>query len=197
VRRATLEVLATQGYVRTTVEEIARQAGVSKAAIYRRWPAKADVVFAHVVHDLEITAPPDSGSFRGDLTAILRRLVAELTAPIARRVLAGLMADISSGGEELRERFRQTYLARQRECLNEVIDRGLARGDLFSRPDPALVHALLLGPVYAIVHIYHDDLSPAFVDDLADVLMHGLSATAGRRSAGPWSTDPRSGEAVR
>lgn len=193
VRLATLEVLAAQGYARTSVEEIARRAGVSKAAIYRRWPAKADLVFAHVVHDLGITAPADSGSLRGDVAAILRRLVAELAQPVARQVLAGLMADISDSGVELQQRFRDTFVARQRECLNEVIDRGLARGELVHRPDPELTHALLLGPVYAIVHIFHAKPTRDLVERLADVLANGLGAgSAGAMPhTGPRSPDRR------
>ena len=46
VLRATVELLGKSGYADLSVDAIARRAGTSKPAIYRRWPSKA-----HLVHE--------------------------------------------------------------------------------------------------------------------------------------------------
>ena len=42
---ATRKLLATDGYDQMSIESIAKEAGVSRPTIYRRWPSKAHVVF--------------------------------------------------------------------------------------------------------------------------------------------------------
>src|SRR4051795_11981162 len=46
VLRATVELLGASGYADLSVDAIAKRAGTSKPAIYRRWPSKA-----HLVHE--------------------------------------------------------------------------------------------------------------------------------------------------
>jgi TetR/AcrR family transcriptional regulator, regulator of mycofactocin system len=53
LERAALELFARGGYDRTTVEDIARRAGVSARTAFRYFPTKADLVFGHATPDLE------------------------------------------------------------------------------------------------------------------------------------------------
>lgn len=170
IKEATRTVLLEVGYTHASVEEIARRAGVGKAAIYRRWPAKADLVFACVVHDLSLEAPPDSGSLRGDLTQLLHRLHHTLSEPLARQVVPGLMSDISAADALLRQRFQDTFVAHQRECLKEVLERAVKRGELSQLPDPTLLHALLLGPIYVMRYAFFTEFDTVGIDNLADQL---------------------------
>src|SRR5260221_10727285 len=75
VLAATLEVFAEHGYAGMSVEAVAARAGVNKTTIYRRWPAKVDLLGAALVslRD-EDPEPPDTGSLRSDLLEVLRRL---------------------------------------------------------------------------------------------------------------------------
>ena len=43
VLQATAEALDRAGYRGVVIEEVARQAGVSKTALYRRWPSRRAV----------------------------------------------------------------------------------------------------------------------------------------------------------
>ena len=68
---ATLELLTEQGVGRVSVDEVARRSGVAKTTIYRHWPTRADLVLdacAQLGSDQDV---PDTGSFQGDLTALL------------------------------------------------------------------------------------------------------------------------------
>src|SRR6478735_6569298 len=44
VLAVTAELLATEGFSATTVQEIARRAGVPSSAIYRRWPSRVELI---------------------------------------------------------------------------------------------------------------------------------------------------------
>ena len=143
---ATRDLLAERGYAKLTVDAVAARAGVGKAAIYRRFATKQEMIFAATVHDMEEQPPPDSGSLQGDLAAICETIATQLTAA-PPDVLHGLLADIH-GDINLGARFSGTFIARERMVIDTVLDRAVARGELTVRPDAGLVHALLLGPIF-------------------------------------------------
>ncbi len=69
---AALELLTEKGYHGLTMSEVAARAGVSKATLYRRWTAKADVV-ADAVATISPMRPPryPGTSLRDDLIALM------------------------------------------------------------------------------------------------------------------------------
>jgi len=71
---ATLELLGEKGYHGLTMTDVAARAGVSKATLYRRWTAKADVV-ADAVATLTPMNPPryPGTSLRDDLLALMEQ----------------------------------------------------------------------------------------------------------------------------
>ncbi|WP_308283415.1 TetR/AcrR family transcriptional regulator [Pseudonocardia nigra] len=144
---ATREVLVEVGYAALTVDAVAARAGVGKAAIYRRHATKQEMVFAAAVHGLVPTSPPDTGSFEGDLAALAGDIVSSLTDPAAFAAVPGLFGDVA-GDPALAARFHETFVAAERACVVEVVDRAVRRGRLRERPDPDVVHALLLGPIF-------------------------------------------------
>lgn len=75
ILQATLELLAEKGYHALTMTDIAERAGVSKATLYRRWTAKADVV-ADAVATLSPMTPPQypGTSLRDDLLALVAQV---------------------------------------------------------------------------------------------------------------------------
>src|SRR6266567_7922740 len=91
---ATLDLLASEGFDRLTVEGVAAMAGVGKATIYRRWASKLDLVLA-AVGELSVHPLPEltTGSTRDDLVTLLRHVIEALTGTIAGRILPGLIAE--------------------------------------------------------------------------------------------------------
>jgi AcrR family transcriptional regulator len=148
LRRATLELLRERGYGGVSVEAVAARAGVGKPAIYRRFASKPELVFAHAIHGPELGPPPDTGSLRGDLAALVEGIIGGLAAPAAAAAVPGLLADLARD-PELGRRFRATFVEQERARVVAVLERAVGRGELARPPDPALVHACLLGPVFA------------------------------------------------
>lgn len=78
VMEATFALLAEAGYDGLTIEAVAHAAGVSKNAIYRRWPDKVamvlDAIRTMAPHD-EVEV--DTGDVRADMATMLRVMVAK------------------------------------------------------------------------------------------------------------------------
>ncbi|MEO3788393.1 TetR/AcrR family transcriptional regulator [Actinocorallia sp. B10E7] len=126
---AARELVCELGYADTTIDGIARRAGVSRTAIYRRWPSKALIVHAAVfpASDLRLHL-----TVTGDLAADLRALVFGLAALFERReVLAampGLMADAVADAR-LREAFQAGLESAVRDELSGMLSDAVARGE--------------------------------------------------------------------
>lgn len=187
IAAAVREVIAAHGYGGLTVDAVALSAGVSKATIYRRYSSKQEMTFAVLLHDLEEVPPADTGSLHGDLTALARQIAAQVSGP-GGDTLSSLLADIRAD-PNLRARFEQTFIAVERGIITTVLDRALARGELAARPDPVLVQALLLGPLYTWLVVLDED--PTHTTDLAD-LVATMATTALAAGALPATIRSRS-----
>ncbi|SEE90315.1 TetR/AcrR family transcriptional regulator [Jiangella alba] len=162
-------LLAERGYPSLTVDAVAARAGVGKAAIYRRYATKQEMTFSVLLHDAREPAPADTGSLKGDLLALTSQIADQL-AESSAGVMAGLLADVYAD-PALSERFERTFLAVERSIVATLIDRAVVRGELSHRPDTAVVHVLLLGPMFAWLIMLDED--PARAPELA-VIVAGL-----------------------
>src|SRR2546430_10422966 len=77
---ATRAVLDGSGYGRLTLEEVARQAGATKPAIYRRWPSRQRLVLAALGARLGEARAPDTRCPLCDLDESLKGFVAAFPA---------------------------------------------------------------------------------------------------------------------
>ncbi|MEU1128937.1 TetR/AcrR family transcriptional regulator [Streptomyces sp. NPDC005900] len=174
---AARELLTETGYTRVTMDATAARAGVGKAAIYRRFGSKAELLFAAAVHGMDIEPPPDSGSLRDDLRAMARVIHERLSSPAAREVIPALLAEMSRDAE-LAARLRNTFVARERRDLAAIIERAMQRGELHRASDPALAHMLLGGPLFLALLVLPSPMNGAQLDVVASVVAAGLIAHA-------------------
>ncbi|MWA08300.1 TetR/AcrR family transcriptional regulator [Streptomyces sp. BA2] len=164
IASAVLELLTDVGYARLTMGEVAARAGVGKAAIYRRHATKQEMIFDVLTPGQFLAVAPDHGSLRADLAAVLAEIADSMTSP-PPGTIPGLLADIHADSALL-ERFDAKYLGVQRRTLTEILDRAVARGELTIRPDPAILNALLVGPIFAWLFLLSGspDQLPALLD---------------------------------
>ncbi|KJY30293.1 TetR/AcrR family transcriptional regulator [Streptomyces sp. NRRL S-495] len=151
---ATRGLLAHAGYAGLTMDAVAERAGIGKAAIYRRYATKQDMVFAAAIHAPDLPASPDTGTLEGDLTALVQEIVDHLSAPAATSAVLGLLADLGTS-PDLAARFHQTFVVRELGSIRGLLERAVARGELHAVPDVALVHALVTGPVFSTLYLQH------------------------------------------
>jgi len=183
---ATLGILLEQGYRGVTIEGVAARAGVGRPTIYRRWPSKPAVVVAALVQSDRLALPaPDTGSLRNDLIAVQRHQVERMNSPDARRVTAGLIADLADD-PELGDTYVSQFLAPRRATVWEVLQRGVARGELDADVDFAFVYDLLVGPLFMRAVVWGQPLAPDAAEKTADVVLAAFAAnpkSTGKHSA--------------
>ncbi|BBG00513.1 MULTISPECIES: TetR/AcrR family transcriptional regulator [Pseudonocardia] len=129
ILRATLDELAETGYAALSIERVAARAGAGKASVYRRWPDRAHLVLDAARSVMpEPERPPDTGSLRGDLLAMLRSVAAALDGP-AGPALRGLLGELLTGPEQV-EALQTLSRRSGRRLVAEVVRRAHERGEL-------------------------------------------------------------------
>ncbi|MFF0225082.1 TetR/AcrR family transcriptional regulator [Streptomyces sp. NPDC004629] len=133
---AALEQLSTVGWNGLTMEGVAAGAQTGKAAVYRRWPSKEDLVADALQAGLpRMDEAPDLGSVREDLLA----LCLQARDAMFSRPGFALRSVIHECDTMQAERFHSVIIGGVVEpaikLLHEIIIRGIARGEV--RPDAA------------------------------------------------------------
>lgn len=171
---ATVELLAETGYPGLLVSAIARRAGTSKPAIYRRWPSKAHLVHEAVFPITAATDIPDTGSLRRDLREMVCRTMEVLSTPAARAALPGLISEMATD-PTLHAALLERFSGLIGGGLSDLLETAAARGEV--RPDvtaPELAEALagvtLLGLLTRAAAL--DD---AWIDRTTTLLLRGIS----------------------
>ncbi|MET9784574.1 TetR/AcrR family transcriptional regulator [Streptomyces canus] len=133
---AALEQLSTVGWNGLTMEGVAAGAQTGKAAVYRRWPSKEDLVADALRAGLpRFEEAPDLGGVREDLLELCRQA---REAMFSRPGFA-LRSVIHECDQAQAERFHAVIFNGVVEpsvrLLREIITRGIGRGEV--RPDAA------------------------------------------------------------
>lgn len=169
ILRATLELAAEDDPRRLSMDAIARRAGVSKETLYRWWRSKTDVVLEALAERGEETIPlTDTGSLVGDLRLFLRATAAAVDPTTLRllRTLAAAAADDTGFAHLVRDRF----IARRRAAVMQILERGVARGEL-RRADVLITTDLVYGSLwYRIIF----DIAP-LDDSWADAVARAVA----------------------
>ena len=175
VLRSTVDLLGETGYAGLSVYAIARRAGSSKPAIYRRWPSKAHLVHEAVFPIDSGTELPDTGSLADDVREMVRRTIAVLTTPAARAALPGLVGEMAADltlHAALLERFGD-ILSRG---LTERLDKALARNEV--RPDvtAAELAEALAGITFLALLTRGAALDDVWAERTATLILRGISS---------------------
>ncbi|HME46934.1 TetR/AcrR family transcriptional regulator [Mycobacterium sp.] len=175
VLQATVDLLGEIGYADLAVDAIARRAGTSKPAIYRRWPSKAHLVHEAVFPIGYAMTLPNTGSVAGDVREMLRRTVAVLTIPAARAALPGLVGEMAADltlHAVLLERFGDILFRGLADRLEDAV----ARGEIRPEVTAADMVEALAGPTLFALLTRGASLDDSWVERTAALITRGISA---------------------
>ncbi|WP_460498898.1 TetR/AcrR family transcriptional regulator [Glycomyces tarimensis] len=141
-----LELLDEVGYGGLTLEEVARRAGTSRPAIYRRWPGRASLALDAIATRLDVPSPPDTGCTLCDFDESFNVFLAAYRT-IRPEVLSALYLECAPE-PELQARYLETVVEPSRQAVGRTLDRAVARGDLRPETD----REQLLDLIGALVH---------------------------------------------
>lgn len=172
-----------RGYHGTTLDDIARALGVTKAALYYHVKNKEELLFeCHLLAvEIGIEGFRRPGSHRGAPDEQLRAAIAYYIEEMADQ-LNGTVVLLEDGA--LSPRLRRLVVARRDEyerLLRQVIARGVAAG-VFVPCDPKIVGFAILGAIHWIPKWYTPG-GPCSAAEIAEVfaayLVRGLQAHPG------------------
>jgi AcrR family transcriptional regulator len=170
---ATLAVLDQGGYGRLTLEEVARRAGTTKPAIYRRWSGRQRLVLAALSQRLGEARAPDTGCSLCDLDEGLKLFVAAF-----RRMPPGMIGPLFAecvGDRELRAAFMTALFDPPRAAVRETLDRAYARGDLRDDVDLDLILDLIASFIHYRALFGHAPTSDVEIERAVEALLQGIA----------------------
>jgi len=182
---AAIDLYAETGWAGFSFEAVARRASVGKASLYARWPTRA-ALLAQTLETRWLTVGRiDTGSLRGDLTALAHMLFDIQTGP--RGGAGRWMGMDSSRYDEV-----QAVAAPYREATvrqgRAIARRAIARGEVDASVNPGLLMDLLVGAVGNHTGTTPERLraamiakKDAFITALVDAVLLGVGA---REAAG-------------
>ena len=176
IRRAVMHELAAVGYGRMSIEAVARRAGVGKAAIYRRWSSKLDLVLDVISEVAGQRLPlPDTGSLDRDVEAVLRMLARALQHPLAAQIVPDLLAE-AARNPQIARTLQRAMRVNQRAVGELLIGRAIERGELAPGTDPESAIDLIVGPLYWRLAVARVPLPATDLPRLATAITAALRA---------------------
>jgi len=184
IYEAVLQQLSTVGFGAMTIEGIAAAAHTGKAAIYRRWPSKEELVADTLDNVLpSLNLPRDSGNVRSDIAQIFDLMTATMESP-AGGAMQALLGELGHDHDFIKT-LHKRVLAPRKALMLEILRRGVERGDV--RPDAVKPVIAEAGPAL-LVHrllMYGPPIDPAYVDDILDEVVMPLISPSGSPSTSP------------
>jgi AcrR family transcriptional regulator len=178
IRRATIDLLAEESYDALSMEAVASRAGCGKAAIYRRWPSKSalvvDAIAACKVQGFQFA---ETGSTRDDLVRYVQAVVRTQRTSDVGRVMPALVAELARNAE-LAESFRAGLIRPRRAIVREMLERGVARGELRADVDLDLVADTLASVIQYRLLITGQEVDEGLPERLIDLVWQGAAAGA-------------------
>jgi TetR/AcrR family transcriptional regulator len=187
--KAALDLFVEKGYAGTSVEEVARRAGVSKGTLFLYFSTKEEL-FKAVVREnisgqfLEWNAEFDQ--FTGTTSDLVRYCLAQWWERIGTTQASGITKLVMTESvtfPEIAQFYSQEVIEPGNQLIRRVLQRGVDRGE-FQPVDPTYGIYALIAPMIFLVMWKHamspccgpgTELDPqTFVNTQAELLLNGL-----------------------
>jgi len=169
VLSVTAELLLERGFAGASVDEITRRSGVAKTTIYRHWPTRGDLLrdaCSSIGTPLEV---PDTGSFEGDVTALVTSLAHLLRSEKWTSVLPSVIdaAERDPDIAAVYSRLQEGYSA----PLQSIIQRAMRKGELPKTTDADMLVAALTGPLFYRRWFSREPLTSVFAKQIVRLVL--------------------------
>ena len=175
---AVMQIYAHGGWSALTFEAVARESGVGKSSLYRRWDSQQTLLHAAMkarwlpVHNI------DTGSLHSDLMALAQMIFDNRTGDYAN--MSNRLLIDAARFPELRE-VSSPYMEETVLQARAIIRRAAARGEVPSSLNHGLLMDLVVGAVNNHVLTTPPKLrkemqrkAPSFLDELVKIVLRGV-----------------------
>ncbi|GAB3461323.1 TetR/AcrR family transcriptional regulator [Actinophytocola sediminis] len=149
---AALDLLIERGAEATSIEQVARRAGVTRATVYRRFPDKTQLLIATV--EAAYGDPPPTPEIR-DVEHLLAGWAAVLANPRQRRLLRRLYGAVEDY-PELARAYQRLFGRQRDQARRDVFEQARDRGQLPEDTDVDVLLDLLTGATWQHLAVHPD-----------------------------------------
>jgi AcrR family transcriptional regulator len=179
ILKATIDLLAEEGYQAMSIEGIATRAQVGKATIYRRWSSKEALVIDAIAHlRIEMPIPiVDTGHLRSDLILLIRTTLTYLNETPILSLLLRFIGEVQNNPAFLQSFFQSVVLTRLHEFAH-LVEQAQARDEIRSDVEPLMVMSLIFGALMYRLLITTMSKTPPPSDlpeQIVDLALQGLA----------------------
>lgn len=177
---AALQVFSARGYSATTLDEVARAAGVTRGAVYWHFANKAELYRAllQMYGDRSLPiiqqAAQEGGSFLDVCERVLSRLLASLESDIELRAMMELTLFKTEQSTELAEVHRERVEATRAltGMIAGIMRQGIANGALRADADPFDLARAFLAYQQGLFYLWLTDPASFSLRERAAALAH-------------------------
>lgn len=139
-----LELYGREGWNGFNFEVIARESGVGKNALYRRWPTRGALLRELLQERWVSVDHIDTGDLRDDLRALCRMLFSHLAGPLGP---VGLQLQLDMVRHDIVAEAVGGYSDGVKHSAREMVRRAITRGELPPQTSIGLVMDVIAGAV--------------------------------------------------
>ena len=187
---AGLRLFLRKGLAATRIEDVAREAGVSKGTLYLYYPSKDELfkaVVRHYLSEVIVEAGNLADVHDGPSAELLHQLASTWWLRVGSSEASGLVVLLmneAAAFPELAQFYMDEVLAPTHALLRRVLERGMARGEFRSLDITSVVYGMIAPVQFLILHkrctsvcaVNPLPLDPAcFLGTQIDLLLHGLA----------------------
>jgi len=165
----TYRQLTQSGLSGVSIDEVSRASGVSKTTIYRHWPSRSALLIDACSRLGGAYPPPDTGTVRADLHALLTNLAEQLQTA----AWASVYPSIIDAAERDREiaalqcGLHKSFMG----PFHAVVERAKDRGEVQRDRPAADVIAAVVGPLFYRRWFSKEPIKAEFVDAIIDAVI--------------------------
>ena len=157
-----------------SIERVAREAGVGKTSIYRRFPSKAELaVGAFASFFPNQSTLPFGDDVSSSLMAMMRQSHSILVSGPGLSLIGTLLAE-ERRRPELMEMFQRRVFEPRRVHTKEILGRAEKAGEIRSDIDPAAAIDALIGMIIAR-RLSGEPEPPNWIEQVVDLILYGLA----------------------
>lgn len=168
---ATLALVAEGGIDCFTMDGVAKRSGVAKTTLYRHWDSSNELLVTALDCKVEHIPGPDTGTLRGDLSALMSMMANIAGQPGNRELILEVLGLAARDPEFLA--VNEAMMAERTRPIREIIERAVARGDI-PPIDIDTATMLVEGPMHARLMMNPEPIKqeelPLFVNFVAQGL---------------------------
>ncbi|EAQ65592.1 putative tetR-family transcriptional regulator [Marinomonas sp. MED121] len=174
IEKALFEEWVEKGYASISLESVAKRAGVGKAAIYRRWPSKFELVTELVNKTgADLIFIPDTGRLKEDIFQLLKQLRRVLRHRLIKRILPDLHAEMGRNSA-LAQAIRSKLQIQRRQSGEILIKRAIERKEISPDTNVEMILDLIGSMIYWRMIITKNRADSQYLHELTELILKVL-----------------------